>query len=510
MELDLLLRWLVGVATVGPLLLARRLGLRSVLGPNGAALVVLLLGLAFWTEWSGRVAAAAWAWLVLLPNGLAHAALNQVSLGRSRLSRWLARTAVVVQPFGPLRVLPDRVQLLDDLRHGRSERVSERVAAGGGLGRLARRLQLRAEARWDELLAETERGGISEDQTVPLEGRARLELGDLPGLIELRRGQPTRWMQQLDFLTLVGAGRRAGVEAGLAGPLSYLSAGWRDYWRAVTEQASGGDGAARLASVETAGDRPLEASVRHRQETPLRVEPPSLEQRLEVDALEAELRAQHVLAFGFRKEGRAWATLVLVAALVAAFLIELRGGSTSLENLERLGALVVPAERGDGSWYRLVSAGFLHHGPWHLLLNLSVAWVLGRYLELTWGRLRMLVVYFGALLGSNGLALAWPPAGPDETSLIVGASGAVMGLVGALLILFVRELRRRPGLRFLRQHLEALVLFVGLQVVFDLFVPVVSARLHLSGLVMGALLALALGRPVLATGPPREQPAAAC
>ncbi len=64
---------------------------------------------------------------------------------------------------------------------------------------------------------------------------------------------------------------------------------------------------------------------------------------------------------------------------------------------------------GGGEWYRLVTSGFLHASPFHLLMNMYALWILGQAVENIGGRLRFGAVYGTALLaGSLGALLASP------------------------------------------------------------------------------------------------------
>src|SRR5206468_12955388 len=88
-------------------------------------------------------------------------------------------------------------------------------------------------------------------------------------------------------------------------------------------------------------------------------------------------------------------------------------------------ALFGPAV-ADGEVYRLVTAGFLHAGLFHLFVNMYSLWILGTLLEPAIGRVQYLLIYFVSLLAGSFGALLVPPHAPT-----VGASGAIFGLMGA-------------------------------------------------------------------------------
>jgi len=82
---------------------------------------------------------------------------------------------------------------------------------------------------------------------------------------------------------------------------------------------------------------------------------------------------------------------------------------------------------------RLVSSAFLHGGWLHFLVNAWTLWILGRTLEPTLGTIAFLGLYFGAAAAS---ALTHVAVYPDDTVPVIGASGAIAGLLGAFMRLY--------------------------------------------------------------------------
>jgi membrane associated rhomboid family serine protease len=85
----------------------------------------------------------------------------------------------------------------------------------------------------------------------------------------------------------------------------------------------------------------------------------------------------------------------------------------------------------DGAYWQLLSSAFLHEQIWHIGFNMLALWVLGPQLELAIGRLRFIALYVLSAFAGSALVL-W--AAPVNSSTL-GASGAVFGLMGALLVL---------------------------------------------------------------------------
>jgi membrane associated rhomboid family serine protease len=126
-----------------------------------------------------------------------------------------------------------------------------------------------------------------------------------------------------------------------------------------------------------------------------------------------------------------------------------------------------------GEWYRLVTGGFLHSGLLHLGFNMYLLWLLGSQLEPALGRMRFGVLYATALMaGSFGVLLV------DPTALTVGASGAVFGLMGAMVVA-----QRAVGIDPWRSGIGSLVV---LNVIITFAIPNISIGGHIGGLVGGA------------------------
>lgn len=128
------------------------------------------------------------------------------------------------------------------------------------------------------------------------------------------------------------------------------------------------------------------------------------------------------------------------------FALALRWGQTPsaalaapwLSVVERLGG-VSADDLLRGEWGRLVTCMFVHLGFWHLLMNTVALGTTGPVAELLWGRWRTLTIYLLAGVAAAAAAMAFRPVGPGDVPVVVaGASGAIWGLMGAVLAWFVR------------------------------------------------------------------------
>ena len=208
---------------------------------------------------------------------------------------------------------------------------------------------------------------------------------------------------------------------------------------------------------------------------------------------EASKEQSHEERFGSRRSlfsNRARATQLMIAINVFAFVAEsYHGGATNIEVLYRLGGLYPPAARA-GEWWRLITALFLHFGTLHLAMNMFGLWLLGPFVEFALGFRRFVLVYLVAGIGSMAMVmgLSSPTAAP---TLVVGASGCVMGLVGATGALMLRGWLREKALAA-KRRLVLMLLIVSMQTFFDFVVPHVSMTAHLSGAVIGFAAAILL------------------
>ena len=192
-----------------------------------------------------------------------------------------------------------------------------------------------------------------------------------------------------------------------------------------------------------------------------------------------------------RKRTREWKTtspirvtqaLIVVNALIWIF-VSLYSGSLSLwgggvtsihRDFALHGAFVY-----DGEWWRLVTSAFLHYGLIHMAMNMFILMLLGRMLEPAIGGWRMLLLYGVSLTGGALGALIVEP-----NAFTAGASGAVFGLAGAVVIA-----ERASGVR-LRD--SGILAFLVINIAISFLWPGVSIGGHLGGMIVGAVAALIL------------------
>ena len=136
-----------------------------------------------------------------------------------------------------------------------------------------------------------------------------------------------------------------------------------------------------------------------------------------------------------------------------------------------------------GEYYRLLTAAFLHANIAHLIFNMYALWIIGMQLESFIGRWRYLVVYlFSAITGSLLSVIVTPDA------VSVGASGAIFGLLGALLY-FGYHYRVYLGTVIKSQIIPLIVI----NLLLGFMVPGIDNAAHIGGLIGGALIMIGVG-----------------
>lgn len=181
--------------------------------------------------------------------------------------------------------------------------------------------------------------------------------------------------------------------------------------------------------------------------------------------------------------------LVIILLNVAVFLFEISHKHWQQPlSFHRLGALEPIAVIYAHQYWRLLTAIFLHFDFLHLTFNMFALYVIGPSLERRLGSGRFAACYLFAGIGSC-IGVVWLArmhwARADQ---LVGASGAVMGLVGAWISLSLRD-RHLP---LAKQKLMNMLFIVAIQVAFDLTTPQISMAAHLCGVIAGFLAALLL------------------
>jgi membrane associated rhomboid family serine protease len=196
--------------------------------------------------------------------------------------------------------------------------------------------------------------------------------------------------------------------------------------------------------------------------------------------------------------GPPWVTWGIIVACIVVFLLQIatsrgslqlatsRGSGIPLRLEEALG--FVPALAQAEPW-RFVTAGFLHSTQLtlHIAFNLLALYQIGPMLEVTFGRLRFAMLYLVATIGGSVgfYVLADPLDDTQWNAVVIGASGAVFGLFGALL-----WVQRR-----LQVGNNGLYVLLGVNFMVGLIWSGIAWQSHLGGLLTGVAVGAAIVLP---------------
>jgi membrane associated rhomboid family serine protease len=175
-------------------------------------------------------------------------------------------------------------------------------------------------------------------------------------------------------------------------------------------------------------------------------------------------------------------TKALIGVNVAVYVAELAqgGGVNGVHSSIYLHGVLWAPFVADGDYWRLITAAFLHYGPFHLLLNMLALWWFGSLLEERIGSGKFLLLYVVSGLAGSAGALLLDPLQPT-----VGASGAIFGVLGAGFVL-----ERQRDYVFGGSALGIIVL----NLVFTFSISNISIGGHIGGLIGGAACALGMTR----------------
>ena len=179
----------------------------------------------------------------------------------------------------------------------------------------------------------------------------------------------------------------------------------------------------------------------------------------------------------------------LIVINIAVFLLlSLFGDTEDAVFMMRHGAMYRELITQEQEYYRIITCLFLHFGITHLLNNMVMLGAVGWNLEMEIGTIRFLLIYFGSGILGNILSL-WHDIQTDTNVVSAGASGAIFGLMGALLYVVIAN-RGRLG----RLSGRGMLIMVALSLYFGFTSSGVDNLAHVGGLVCGFIMAAVLYR----------------
>lgn len=175
---------------------------------------------------------------------------------------------------------------------------------------------------------------------------------------------------------------------------------------------------------------------------------------------------------GTVRGGRPVVTLTIIALCVVSWALQFATGGAWTHRWA-----FIPEAGLEQPW-RFLTSAFLHSSSvLHILFNMYALWLVGPYLEQAFGRGRFIALYvLSAIGGSVGyLLLATPTLDGGWYNVVVGASGAVFGLFGAII----------PVLRRTGRSAAQIVVLIAINMAIPFMFPGIAWQAHLGGLVVG-------------------------
>jgi membrane associated rhomboid family serine protease/Flp pilus assembly protein TadD len=186
-------------------------------------------------------------------------------------------------------------------------------------------------------------------------------------------------------------------------------------------------------------------------------------------------------------------TQALLGLNIAVFVAQAMLGDAAHATGVQAGANYGPLTLGGEPW-RLVTSMFLHGGLMHIFFNMWCLWDLGGLCESLYGHATFAAVYMISGVAASLASVWWHPATPS-----VGASGAIFGIVGALIASYYLGEFSMP--RFaVAGHLRSVLIFAGYALIFGTMSGRTDNAAHLGGLVAG----LAFGAVIARFAPERD------
>jgi rhomboid protease GluP len=482
-----------------------------------AAMVVLtILSMSFYVlpDLMAKIGIGAWTVLLLLPLSLMRRLESLVSnseyLAASKLARWL-RWLVPTDGMWNYHHLLNGISLAQMGQIEAARKIFDRYSSSDRteIGRSITALLYRSTDRWPEYIdwvqqrLTMEQLRLDRGMTLVYYLRALAETGDLHRCIsvvnKLDRSQQMN-TQNLDLLKmyiLAYCGRVKAVTQSCQSLLSMYPAEVHEFWIGSAHLATGKiDVATRQFAKlrHTSADRCIKEDIVWRLSQPLpdlnTLHPADWEF---VEKIEATVRQESQYTSQIPTDAWTPATSLLMTINILVFCAELgwkyKSGDKNFSFIE-WGGLAAPLVLA-GQWWRIITANFLHMGILHLAMNMFALFYLGKFVEYRLGSFKYLLAYLLAGFGSMAFITYFDTRWISQPQITVGASGAIMGMLGTMGAIHLVGWRQARAISAARQF-QAVILSVVFQLIFDLTNGHTSIVGHFSGLVIGFLVGLVL------------------
>lgn len=169
-------------------------------------------------------------------------------------------------------------------------------------------------------------------------------------------------------------------------------------------------------------------------------------------------------------------TKLLIIAISIMFLIEIVFNALFSE----MAIIILGAKWNEGitngEYWRFLTCTFLHGNLFHLFLNIAALYIFGKEVESIFGTSRFLLTY---LLSSWGASLA---SYTFSSEIAIGASGALFGIIGSLVVFFFRQREKVSGANMKFKTMYTLII---INLLFGLVIPRIDNSAHIGGLLTG-------------------------
>lgn len=171
-------------------------------------------------------------------------------------------------------------------------------------------------------------------------------------------------------------------------------------------------------------------------------------------------------------------TKVLIFTIVAVYFIEILFNALNTEE-----AIIFLGAKWNygiahGEYWRFLTCTLLHGNILHLFLNLAAIHIFAIEVESIYGSLRYLMIYLASSWGAGLASFIFSPG------LAIGASGAVFGIIGSLVIFFYRQREKIPGANL---KFRAMYTLTIINLLLGLMIPHVDNAGHMGGLLAGLI-----------------------
>ncbi|MEM6751455.1 MAG: rhomboid family intramembrane serine protease [Cyanobacteria bacterium P01_C01_bin.38] len=513
MDINYLLTWMVCISCISQILYGIRSSAIQGVGwivVSGFVLAVTATLSYLTPTIAGLVGGGLWVVLIVTP---AVAIKNFNRLLTQQKFKQARRVAIFVRLLHPADGWREQPELIKALEMANNGLIDEATAifqryqlSTTSIGRYATVTLYQINSHWPELLfwmqenvTQNVLNKASGMQLVYL--RCLGETGDLNGLLEawqqfklnIGKIDPER-RNFARMLVLAFCGEKEQVEKLFDDSLTIYPATVKEFWLATAQQAMGNQDARELLlNLSNSKDIRIRKAVKWRLSRGYVIASSELTEQSQqvINQIITEIKqeARYKGKSKIQRRRQPNATYLIIGLNLAVFALEIRfGGSTNIYTLYNLGALV-PRQVLAGDWWRLFTATFLHLGWLHLITNMLGLYFFGRFVEFILGIKQYLFVYLMTGIGSM-LAVTWMSIlGYSQAQFIVGASGAVMGLVGVSIAIFLRDWLK-DKVSIASQNLRKFLLIILLQTIFDLTTPQISFIGHISGAIIGFLVGM--------------------